>query len=268
MPVATGRPGRFAAGAFVGREHELALLERSLADARAGRGRLVVLTGDRGSGKSRLADELASRAKGVGARVLWGGCWEAGGAPAYWPWLQALRAYVRETEPPAGELPPLLAEAGEGTDSEEARFRLFDATTAFIRRAAADQPLLLVLDDLHAADPASLLLLEFAVVELADAPVLLVAAYREAGIVAGSPQADALAAATRRASLRLPLHGLSEEAVGTYLALTAPFDAPAELVAAITAETGGNPLRLGEVVRSLEMRRTAGRNDRPRQRPL
>ena len=155
-------------------------------------------------------------------------------------------------------------DAGEGTDdSEEARFRLFDATTAFIRRAAADQPLLLVLDDVHAADPASLLLLEFAVVELADAPVLLVAAYRDTELVPGSEQADALAAATRRASLRLALRGLPEEAVGTYLALTAPFDVPAELVAAIAAETGGNPLRLGEVVRSLEARPAAGRHDRP-----
>ena len=250
-PVASGRPGRLAAGAFVGREQELSLLERSLADVQAGRGRLAVITGERGSGKSRLADELASRAKSVGARVLWGGCWEAGGAPAYWPWLQALRAYVREGEPAAGELPALLADSGEppAGDTEEARFHLFDATTAFIRRAAAVQPLLLVLDDVHAADPASLLLLEFAVVELADAPVLLVAAYRDQELAAG-PQADAVAAATRRASLRLALHGLSQEAVATYLALTAPFDAPAELVAAITAETGGNPLRLGEAVRS------------------
>ena len=159
----------------MGREHELTLLERSLADARTGRGRLAVVTGARGIGKSRLADELASRAKGFGVRVLWGACWEAGGAPAYWPWVQALRASVRGADPAtvgATELAEFLA-GSERVDSDAARFRLFDATTAFIRRAAAAQPLLLVLDDVHAADPASLLLLEFAAVELADAPVLL-----------------------------------------------------------------------------------------------
>jgi DNA-binding SARP family transcriptional activator len=202
---AGGRPGRLAAGVFVGREHELTLLERSLADARAGRGRLAVVTGTRGSGKSRLADELASRAKGVGVRILWGGCWEAGGAPAYWPWVQALRASVRDADPAAAgatELAALLA-AGEA-DSEAARFRLFDATTAFVRRAAAAQPLLIVLDDVHAADPASLLLLEFAAVELADAPVLLLAAYREDAVREGEAAA-ALAGAVRRASVRISL---------------------------------------------------------------
>jgi DNA-binding SARP family transcriptional activator len=250
---AGGRPGRLAAGVFVGREHELTLLERSLADARAGRGRLAVVTGARGIGKSRLADELASRAKGFGVRVLWGACWEAGGAPAYWPWVQALRVFVRDADPAivgAGELTELLS-AGERVDSEAARFRLFDATAAFMRRAAAAQPLLVVLDDLHAADAASLLLLEFAAVELADAPVLLLATYRDTELESGDSKAGAIADATRRASLRLSLSGLSESAVASYIALTAELDAPARLVEEITAETGGNPLRVGEAVRTL-----------------
>ena len=71
-------------------------LSRALDDALAGRGRLVVIGGEPGIGKSRLAEELASRAATDGAEVLWGRCWEAGGAPPYWPWVQALRAYVRE----------------------------------------------------------------------------------------------------------------------------------------------------------------------------
>jgi DNA-binding SARP family transcriptional activator len=87
-------------GAFVGREPELAELMAGLDDAVAGRGRLFLLQGEPGIGKSRLADELMSRAKTRGARVITGRCWEAGGAPAYWPWTQSLRAYVRSADPP------------------------------------------------------------------------------------------------------------------------------------------------------------------------
>src|SRR5262249_5937123 len=83
---------------FVGRERELAELGASLDESLSGHGRLHLLVGEPGIGKSRLADELAREARARGAQVLVGRCWEAGGAPVYWPWVQALRAYVRETE--------------------------------------------------------------------------------------------------------------------------------------------------------------------------
>ena len=98
---APAHAGRLAAGAFVGRTIELASLQAALADAEAGRGRLVMLAGEAGIGKSRLADELASGAKRRGVQIAWGRCWAAGGAPAYWPWIQALRTFVRELEPDA-----------------------------------------------------------------------------------------------------------------------------------------------------------------------
>ena len=91
--------GRRASGVFVGRERELGQVIAAFDDGRSGRGRLVLLTGEAGIGKSRLADELAGHAQAAGANVLWGRCWEAGGAPAYWPWVQALRSYVRERDP-------------------------------------------------------------------------------------------------------------------------------------------------------------------------
>ena len=81
-----------ATGVFVGREVELEELSAGLEDAFAGRGRLFLISGEPGIGKSRLADELANRAVEQGAVVLVGRCWEAGGAPAFWPWVQALRA--------------------------------------------------------------------------------------------------------------------------------------------------------------------------------
>ena len=82
------------AGVFVGREDEVGRLTRGLDEALAGRGRLFVVSGEPGIGKTRLCDEISARAADRGARVAWGRCWEAGGAPAYWPWIQSLREMV------------------------------------------------------------------------------------------------------------------------------------------------------------------------------
>ena len=123
----------------MGRDTELAVLEAGVDDAFAGRGRLFLLVGPEGAGKTKLADELASRAKARGAAVRWGRGWDGGDAPPYWPWRQAIR-----------ELP----------DSDGAeRFEYFTTVTRLLREAAAEQPVLLVLDDLQAADEESLVLL-------------------------------------------------------------------------------------------------------------
>jgi eukaryotic-like serine/threonine-protein kinase len=85
-----------AAPVLVGRDGELGELLAGLDGAAAGTGRLFLLAGDPGIGKSRLAGEAAARAQDRGFKVAWGRCWEAGGAPAYWPWVQSLRVVVRE----------------------------------------------------------------------------------------------------------------------------------------------------------------------------
>jgi predicted ATPase len=135
------------------------LLEAGLDDALAGRGRLFVIVGDAATGKTRLADELASSAKQHGTRILWGRGWAGGGAPDYWPWTQAL-----------GDALPEVS-----SDEPEARFRFFEAVTAALRDQAAAQPLLLVLDDLQAADDGSILLLEFVATALPEMSALVVA---------------------------------------------------------------------------------------------
>ena len=119
--------------AFVGRAGELAQLVAALDDAFAGRGRLILLAGEPGIGKSRLADALAEHARARGAGVLVGRCWEAGGAPAYWPWIQALRIQIADTEPEA-----LRAQLGAGAAElaqliPELRERLPDAAGAGAR---------------------------------------------------------------------------------------------------------------------------------------
>src|SRR3954447_24708693 len=82
---------------FVGRDHELSELVAALDETRAGHGRAVLIGGEPGIGKSRLADELAASAHGSGWLVLWGRGWEDAGAPAYWPWIQSLRSLIRST---------------------------------------------------------------------------------------------------------------------------------------------------------------------------
>jgi len=153
------RPGRAAASPLEGRAEELELLEAGLDDALAGRGRLFVVVGDAATGKTRLADELASSAKQRGTRILWGRGWAGGGAPAYWPWTQALRDSLPDAS----------------SDEPEAQFRFFEAVTERLRALAAEQPLLLVLDDLHAADEGSILLLEFVATALPEMAALVVA---------------------------------------------------------------------------------------------
>lgn len=222
LPVSSGtRPGRRAAGIFVGRERELAELAPALEDLAAGRGRLFLVSGDSGVGKTRLADELASRAKDAGARVLWGRCSKRAGAPPYWPWTQALQSLAD-----VPELDPALGDAE--------RFRLFVDLAARLREASSGQPVLLVFDDVQHGDDLSLLLLEFVAGELAVMHVAIVATFVE------SPDMpDALATlAGHSAHHRLRLQPLGIEDVARFLELTGTMDVDA---AALHADTGGNP---------------------------
>jgi tetratricopeptide (TPR) repeat protein len=267
---------------LVGRDGELGELVAGLDDAASGSGRLFLLAGDPGIGKSRLAYEAAERARDRGFKVAWGRCWEAGGAPVYWPWVQSLRACVRglrgeelrshlgagapivaqivaevaEILPDVGPPPPMPAEGG--------RFRLFDAVATFLRNAAAGQPLMLVLDDLHAADASSVLLLRFVARELGDARVLVLGAYRDIEVDRGHPLAAALAELSREPAARhVRLPGLTEAGVGRLIQQTAGVRAGEGVVAAVHRYTEGNPLFVGEVVRLLAAEGRLKRIDEP-----
>ncbi len=261
------RPG----GVFVGREREIDTLLHALGNAMAGHGRLLVIGGEPGIGKSRLAEELATAATESRAEVLWGRCWEASGAPPYWPWAQAIRSHIREIDTErlrrelgadAAEIAGVVAEIREHIhdlgpsptidDPLTARFRLFDALTVFLKRVARGQPLVLVLDDLHWADEGSLRLLEFVARELADARLLLVGTYRDVELSRRHPLSQTLAELTReRLFERIVLRGLNSEDVAQFIEATCGISPPTALVSAVHAQTEGNPLFVTEVVRLL-----------------
>jgi len=96
--VQAGESSSTFVGKFVGRERELAELRSALDDTSSGRGRLFMLSGEPGIGKTRLADELAGEAASRGMWVVWGRCWEGGGAPAYWPWIQVIRGCLNSAD--------------------------------------------------------------------------------------------------------------------------------------------------------------------------
>ena len=137
-------------------------LKAALEDVLSGRGRLVTLVGEPGIGKTRTALELATYAGLRQAQVLWGRCYEGEGAPPYWPWVQVIRSYVRDVDPEqlrsemgagAAEIAEIVSDIGvqlpglkasAKLEPEQARFRLFDSITAFLKSASQRQPLVLI----------------------------------------------------------------------------------------------------------------------------
>ncbi|PKB64707.1 MAG: hypothetical protein BZY80_02015 [SAR202 cluster bacterium Io17-Chloro-G2] len=264
-----------AVGVFVGRQAEMGELRAALEDALSGRGRLVMLVGEPGIGKTRTAQELATYAGMRGAQVLWGRCYEEQGTPPYWPWVQAIRSYVREIEPDqlrremgagAADIAQIVSDVTERLPGlnpppslespEQARFRLFDAITTFFKAAGQQQPLILMLDDLHWADKPSLLLLEFLARELSGARLVVVGTYRDMELNRQHPLTETLGGLNReRLFQRVLLRGLSQEDVARFIEIAAGIAPPAGLTAAVHTQTEGNPLFVTEVVRLLVQQR-------------
>jgi DNA-binding SARP family transcriptional activator len=259
-------------GPFVGRGRELMRLRGAMDEALAGRGRLVMLVGEPGIGKTQTAVELGRYAIERGAGVLWGRCYEREGAPSYWPWTQAIRTYVgvcdpsrlrvelgggaaalAEVVPDLRERLPDLEPLPQLADEKQARFRLLDSLASFLRRAAEHQPLMLVLDDLNAADAGSLMVLEFVAHELTGTHLLIVGTFRDAELGRGHPLTQTLAELTRDQLFeRMLLRGLAERDVESYLAATVGVAPPEELVRTVHGQTEGNPLFMTEIVRLLD----------------
>ena len=256
---------------FVGRERELGELRAAFDRAVEGKGSLAMLVGEPGIGKTRTSQELTAYAEERGAQVLLGRCHEQAGMPPYWPWVQPVRTSIQQKTPEmlrremgagAADIAELIPEvhgklpnlepAPALEDLEQARFRLFDSITTFLKASAEHQPVVLVLDNLHWADRPSLLLLEFLAQELAGSRLLVVGTYRDVELSRRHPLAETLGELTKeRLFQRILLRGLSEEDVRRFVETTAGLTPSQSLVDAVYTQTEGNPLFVTEVVRGL-----------------
>jgi tetratricopeptide (TPR) repeat protein len=227
-----------------GRRNEIATIKRALAKASEGHAAGVVLVGEPGIGKSRLATEAATLATRDGFATRWGRAWEAGGAPAYWPWRQLCEGMSRE-----GAIAQLWGgRAGVAADPEQARFDVFDAVTRALASFAAVRPMLLILDDLHAADVPSLELLAFATRHLRTDRLAWVLSWRDAE-GGRAPVRDQLSRIAREATV-LSLGPLLEVETNELIDDVRQ-DANIELRNKLVRTTAGNPLFLLETLAAL-----------------
>jgi len=259
---------------LVGRDRELHELRTALDATLAGQSRSVLISGDNGSGKTRLANELDTYAELRGAEVLWARCSSAEGAPDCWPWIQAIRTHLRSVDDEqlrselgsgaatlaalvpeiVGRLPDVVV--AEEADPGRAKFRLFDAITVFLQNAARRRPLLIVVDTLHDADPTTVELLEHLATEVGRSPILMVGCVRENQGGDLGPLDESVARLSRLGQFtHLRLRPLDAADVRGLLEAIAghPLHASVEVafVEAITRESGGNPYYLQEIVRHL-----------------
>jgi DNA-binding NarL/FixJ family response regulator len=248
-------------------------LRAALDGALGGHGRLVLIAGEPGIGKTRLAEVCVAEAEACGALVFWGRCWEGDGAPAFWPWIEVLRGVVGASDPKelqaglasgAAEIATLLPEVARlipdlpplpPADPEQTRFRLFDAVASFLCRTAERRPLVIVLDDLHWADQSSLLLLQFLMRSLPAAHLLVLGTYRDVALERQHPLAETLADLRRGpAHERLQLRGLAPDETAALVSASADGDlgpGGGALIALIQEQTEGNPFFIRETLRLL-----------------
>jgi ATP/maltotriose-dependent transcriptional regulator MalT len=248
-------------------------LRAALKESIAGHGRMAMLVGEPGIGKTRTAEELASHAETQGAQVLWGRCYEEDGAPSYWPWVQAIRSYVepRNADQLQVDLGPNAADIAEivpeirpkltaletppDLPPEQARFRLFDSVTSFLKSLARSKPLMLVLDDLHWADEPSLLLLQFLAQHLADSHILVVGCYRDVELSRQHPLSETLARISREADYqRHALRRMDQGDTALFIDAAAGTNVSRAVAEAIYSRTEGNPFFTTEVVQLLSDR--------------
>jgi DNA-binding CsgD family transcriptional regulator len=261
------------AAPFVGRERELAELGAALDRAKAGSGSITMIVGGPGAGKTRTAMEFAERAATAGTFVTVGRCYEGDGIPLHYPWMMCLRRYVEEYGTPAlakvvgvhaanlawfAAGPRSAGPAARGTsddDLEGLPFRFFDFMTAFLRRMCAERPAVVILDNLHWADPSSLAFLEFLVPDIHEIPLLILGTYRDTDIRRGHRLVATLGALAREPVYRrIHLPGLEGPEIARLFQETLGRAPSPSLVAAILERTEGNPFFVTEVLRLLAER--------------
>ncbi|MEV7458315.1 ATP-binding protein [Streptomyces rubiginosohelvolus] len=276
--------------ALFGRDHPAGVLRSEIARATDSHGGLVLVTGEAGIGKSTLVTDAAHEARRRGALVVGGSCWDSDNTPGYWPWVQILRGLRRsatatewaaaqeasdgrlavllgdpaavatggahggepgaeasaqgDTGPPGGDWP------GGGPSEGAEAFGLFDAVTTALVTVSQSRPLVVVLDDLHSSDPASLRLLEFAAQHAWFERLLLIGTYRDVEVEApGHPLQQLILPLVSRAAATLTLTGLGRDEVGALMTVTTGREPAPQLVDEVHRRTGGNPFFVEQTAR-------------------
>ncbi|MER5453821.1 AAA family ATPase [Micromonospora sp. NPDC002389] len=272
-------------GVMIGRDHPAGLLRAEVDRAAASHGGLVLVTGEPGIGKTTLVTSAADEARRQGALVLGAACWDSASAPGYWPWVQVLRglrrspedwAVARESAEPAlrlllgegdptprshgstlmtpgttsgdGLLPPAVGH-GDGDTAEREAFALYDSVTAALVAVSQRRPVLVVLDDLHWSDAASVRLLRFAAQHTWFERLLLVGTYRDAEVEAEEHPLRPLLMSLVAKATPITLTGLSRDEVGALMTRTAGREPDSHCVDDVYRRTGGNPFFVEQTAR-------------------
>ena len=255
-------------GSLLGRERPFALVRQALGLAVDGHGGLVLVAGEAGIGKTALVAAVADEARRQGVYVLNGTCWDGQGAPGYWPWVQVVRALER-VAPHWRELPEraevgvarLLGETEEeirSTSLADGGFQVYDAVTRLLAGVAQERPTLIVLEDLHWADLASLRLLEFLVRHTQLVSLLVIGTYRDTETDSGARPIRSMLLGLESRATTVLLGGVDRVSVAALMARTAGEEPSPGLVDDVYARTGGNPFfveqtaRLWSTARSIE----------------
>jgi tetratricopeptide (TPR) repeat protein len=258
-------------GRLVGRSEELKQSRELWRRALGGQGHALLVSGDPGAGKTRLARELLIQAALDGAEVLSGACYEYEATTPYLPFVEAFRVWIRKVEDDErlretlGEVAPEIAKlapelsarlgpfpARAELSPHEERLYFFDAMARVFRALAAERGLVVYIDDLHWADSSSLGLLGHLVRTLRDETILFVASYREIELDRAHPLAKALVEWNReRLTTRISLRPFDLEETRGQLEALLGEDISTELASAVFRETEGNPFFVEEVVKAL-----------------
>jgi len=243
---------------IVGRDAERARVERALDRARHTT-QWVLIEGEAGIGKTRLLEHLADEADRAGFLVLWARSHESGAAPAFWPWLPAIRSFLEAGHPLPDDVRQLIVNLldprdGEGSalSADGGRFPLFAAIALLLEAAARSRPVMIALDDMQWADPASLELIEFMTGHVVAAPVVFAATVRELELGRNDALVQALAQISRRPLTdRIQLRGLEPSDSVRLVRRTIGGDVPTDVVDAIFRRSDGNPFFMTELARLL-----------------
>lgn len=226
---------------LVGRASELAQVAAAVERMVAGKGALLLVSGEAGIGKTTIADAFASESARAGAAVAWGRCWEAGGAPAYWPWIQVFRSLGIES-------PFETTQNAAPNEARDVRFRIFELAIERLRSAALERPIAIVLDDLHASDLPTLLFFQLVARMLkAGARFGILATYRDAEARLAGEAFTLLAKIAREGEPLAPAR-LSAADVEVWVRREQP-TASADAIARVHEVSEGNPLFVEELLR-------------------